>query len=773
MLGIYACQGGGCPLRRGNGPSRRAFDIIGMRNYSSRHPRGSDVQGNQLDLGNPGLDELILDERGTRMGSLATQHRFFGVAWLVALAAILLIGCTDAPTATTPAAEPAPTNTASPQPTATLEAMVPTSPPEPTAAPAAMEPMETPIGPPWWPSRWGADDEAGASNWITPDKVLESVQLMGSGKVYELGRVYEAGMPLFGQRVFSLRIPGVPTLGPFGSNKLIGNDEYLSTEIGQVGTQFDGLGHIGVQVGEPGDLNEMLYYNGITGAEIASPYGLQKLGIDKLKPIFTRGTLIDVAGFKGQMLDGGEEITLADVQGALERQGLSEDDIEPGDAVLFNTGWGSLWNVDNERYNSGAPGIGLEVAGWLIEKEIVLVGTDTWPVEVFPNPDPDLFAPVHNELLTKNGIFPHENLNLAGLVEDEVYQFAYIFVRVPIKGATGSPGSPIAIGGTEETSTSETQRTPTAEAMEGEDTPIGPPWWPSPWGADDEAGASNWITPAKVMDAAQLIQTGEIHELGRVYEAGMPLFGQRAFSLRIPGSPTGGPFGGNKLVFNDEFVSTEIGQVGTQFDGLGHIGVQIGEPSDRAAMRFYDGVTAAEIAGPYGLQKLGIEKLKPIFTRGILIDVAGFRGQMLDVGEEITLADVQGVLERQGMAEDDIQPGDAVLFNTGWGSLWNVDNERYNSGAPGIGMEVAGWLVEKQIALVAADTWPVEVVPNPDPELAFPVHGELLTKNGIFIHENLNLDGLVEQETYQFAYIFVRVPFKGATGSPGSPIAVQ
>jgi len=102
-----------------------------------------------------------------------------------------------------------------------------------------------------------------------------------------------------------------------------------------------------------------------------------------------------------------------------------------------------------------------------------------------------------------------------------------------------------------------------------------------------------------------------------------------------------------------------------------------------------------------------------------------------------------------------------------------VDNERYKNGAPGIGLEVAEWLIEKKVTLVGSDTWPVEVTPNPDPTLAFPAHNELITKNGIFLHENLDLSGLAEGEVYEFAYIFVRVPFKGATGSPGSPIAVR
>ena len=119
------------------------------------------------------------------------------------------------------------------------------------------------------------------------------------------------------------------------------------------------------------------------------------------------------------------------------------------------------------------------------------------------------------------------------------------------------------------------------------------PWWPSKWGNDDEAGASNHITPAKVLDAAKWIKDGKIYKIGRAYEAAMPLFGERAFTLRIPGSPTGGPFGDNKLVYHDEFLATEIGQTGTQFDGLGHIGIQMGKDGDKSEMRFYNGFTAA------------------------------------------------------------------------------------------------------------------------------------------------------------------------------------
>ena len=298
----------------------------------------------------------------------------------------------------------------------------------------------------------------------------------------------------------------------------------------------------------------------------------------------------------------------------------------------------------------------------------------------------------------------------------------------------------------------------------------GQKWWPSRWGAADEAGASNWITPEKVLDAVKWIREGKIYRIGRVYESGMPLFGARVFALRVPGGPTGGPFGENKLVYNDEFLATEIGQVGTQFDGLGHIGLQLGKDGDKSEMRFYNGFTAQEINSAYGLAKLGMEKAKPFFTRAHLVDVAALKSW--DAGQEVKLADVRAALDKQGVKEGDIKSGDAVFFNTGWGALWMKNNDRFNSGEPGIGLEVARWLIEKEVALTGADTWATEVVPNPDKKLAFPVHGELITKNGIFNHENLNFDELIKDRKYQFVYIFSAMPIKGATGSAGGPIAV-
>ena len=140
----------------------------------------------------------------------------------------------------------------------------------------------------WYPSIWGADDQRGALNRLTTEKVLGAVSLIKTGKVYELGRVYEDAMPLFGTRHFSLRIPQMS--GPLGDNQVTWHEEIFSGEIGQIGTQFDGLAHIGI-----GDI----YYNGLLQSEIAKAEGFVKLGVENVGAIVTRGVLIDIVGYKG------------------------------------------------------------------------------------------------------------------------------------------------------------------------------------------------------------------------------------------------------------------------------------------------------------------------------------------------------------------------------------------------------------------------------------------------------------------------------------------
>jgi kynurenine formamidase len=307
---------------------------------------------------------------------------------------------------------------------------------------------DTPIGAKWWPSRWGAQDEAGASNWITPAKVLEVVPLIKMGKIYEMGRLYQSEQPAFGARIFALRILGSPANAdtPFGENRLMYHDDFVATEIGQTGTQFDGLGHIGCETGKRGDLSETRWYNGFTELEIYNMNGLTKLGMEKAKPIFTRGVLVDVVALKGRNLNLGEAIKPADLQGALQRQNISEASFKPGDAIFFRTGWSEQhWIKDNAKYNEGCPGINLDVAKWIAQKQLCVVGADTWPVEVVPPEDANRPFVCHQELITKNGIFLHENMDLSELAKDRVYEFVYVFAPMRVKGATGSPVRPIAI----------------------------------------------------------------------------------------------------------------------------------------------------------------------------------------------------------------------------------------------------------------------------------------------------------------------------------------
>jgi kynurenine formamidase len=284
----------------------------------------------------------------------------------------------------------------------------------------------------WYPSRWGAADQRGAANELTPAKVLEARDLIKAGTVYQLGRAYESAMPLFGTRHYSLRIP--QTFGPMGSNQMMYHDEVVSGELGQIGTQFDGLGHVGIG---------NLFYNGNDRREFAKAEGLAKLGVENVGAIATRGVLVDVPAYKGvAQLAGGYEITVADLEGALKRQGT---EIHAGDVVLFHTGWGSLWLKDNAKFNSAAPGIGLAAGQYLVDKQVVLVGSDTWSMEVVPNPNPELQFPVHQLFIPRNGIYIFENLATEDLARDRAYEFAFFFAPLKLKGATGSPGNPLAI----------------------------------------------------------------------------------------------------------------------------------------------------------------------------------------------------------------------------------------------------------------------------------------------------------------------------------------
>lgn len=283
---------------------------------------------------------------------------------------------------------------------------------------------------------------------------------------------------------------------------------------------------------------------------------------------------------------------------------------------------------------------------------------------------------------------------------------------------------------------------------------------PSKWGADDQRGSGNHMGPASVLRAARLIETGEVFELGRVLEEGMPLPAARRFDIVT--KRTRYDAGANRRSSNEELVVAEIGQVGTQFDTFSH--QMIGDS-------LYNCANVADVATRTGFTKFGVEQVGALVTRGVLIDVAALkRLPVLQNSYEITPQDLQDALAAQRLT---LQPGDAVLIHTGWGTHWGNDNARYQGSSPGIGVAAADWLVRQDPMLVGADNAAVEVAPNPDRELAGPVHQLMLVVNGIHLLENLRLDELAASGAHEFAFVIQPLKIQGGTGSTVAPIAIR
>jgi kynurenine formamidase len=282
------------------------------------------------------------------------------------------------------------------------------------------------------PSKWGAADERGSVNHMKPDSVLKATRLIKTGEVVELAHVLNDKMPFAGTRRFDVHAKRTFMNQP--SNRRGSNEEIVISEIGQVGTQFDGFAHQSI---------EYSHYNCHKTDEISSRGGFTKFGIEKVGTLITRGVLIDVAALKGvDTLPDTYEITVEDLEQALQKQSLK---LQPGDAVLINTGWNKLWGKDNARYGKSCPGLGVKAAEWLARQDPMLVGADNWPVEVAPNPDPQISLPVHQIMLVVNGIHLLENLKLDELAAKKVYEFAFLMQPLKAQGFTGSTVTPVAI----------------------------------------------------------------------------------------------------------------------------------------------------------------------------------------------------------------------------------------------------------------------------------------------------------------------------------------
>ena len=237
--------------------------------------------------------------------------------------------------------------------------------------------MQTASAQDWTQSQWGADDELGAANLMTPERVKMAAELVTEGKVYSLGMIVGPDTPAFPPRSLSLTVlqPGQNGNSGLGENNFTYNDDIFMGWLG-IGPQIDGLGHAGV---------DHVYYGGRTYGDFAPASGLTELGLEKLPGLVGRGVLLDMAAYYGtDMVEEGTAYTKEDIQAAADAQGV---ELREGDVVLFNSNWMDLLDgdaPDPERFGAVEPGVGVSGAEYLAEIGVMAVGADTWGMEVVP-----------------------------------------------------------------------------------------------------------------------------------------------------------------------------------------------------------------------------------------------------------------------------------------------------------------------------------------------------------------------------------------------------
>jgi kynurenine formamidase len=302
---------------------------------------------------------------------------------------------------------------------------------------------------------------------------------------------------------------------------------------------------------------------------------------------------------------------------------------------------------------------------------------------------------------------------------------------------------------------------------------------PSPFGPDDQTGATNRVTAAVTKAAAAEIQTGVVTPMAYPLVDGIPLFGSR-FSKTILSSfatMPGAEFGKNKLSYMEDTYLSQS-HVGTHIDGMGHIGIQD---------CYYNQTPMGKYVTQNNLKRLGLENIKTFATRGVIIDVvkvfqaanklkanSACKRPCLDAGTMITQADLEAGLKMYNVT---LREGDAVFINTGWGDLFEqypAQNAAYNGGEPGITADAAKWLASQKVILVGADTWAVEVIPGEDKDIAFPVHKTLLTDNGIHIIENVRTQRIADAAANsKRATFFLSMTVPKAVGLTGTFVNIE
>jgi kynurenine formamidase len=289
------------------------------------------------------------------------------------------------------------------------------------------------------------------------------------------------------------------------------------------------------------------------------------------------------------------------------------------------------------------------------------------------------------------------------------------------------------------------------------------------WGAGDQLGAGNLLTPETTLAALAMAKQGRLVDLSHVIQFGAPLIPPNQTPYIITAASTArntmrhrASLGAtNEVGANLERIELTM-HVGTHIDALGHF--TIGD-------RMYGGYSADETVGDRGLANLGVEHIPPIITRGLCMDLSGLDGgDMLEAGRPITADDLKRWCDEKGVMP---QEGDAVLVNTGWGKLFMVDNARYVAGEPGLEIGAARWLTDQGVVAIGADNMAVEVLPGTEhPQIMMPVHQHCLAEAGVYLIENIVLDELIADGIDSFCFVALPVKFKGATGCPLRPVAI-
>ncbi|MEQ8660813.1 MAG: cyclase family protein [Gammaproteobacteria bacterium] len=302
----------------------------------------------------------------------------------------------------------------------------------------------------WYPSRWGADDTLGAVNLVTDASVAAAARLVRTGKRYALGMEVSRDTPAFGARTvetFVVSNGGIFNNAgePIGRGKVTGNDDWGLVFFG-VGTQIDGLGHVGI---------DHTYYNGADIHDFFRQSGLTKFSTSDIPPIVARGVVLDIVGLLGEnapdrlmtvdghtMLRPEVAVNAAEIEGALARQGIA---LATGDVVLIHTGYMALSAIDAARYMARQPGLGREGALLLARHDPVAVGGDTFGLEIQPGEEEDVYLPVHQEFLTRRGIYILENVVTAALVADQAWEFMFVLGQARLQGTVQMIINPVAI----------------------------------------------------------------------------------------------------------------------------------------------------------------------------------------------------------------------------------------------------------------------------------------------------------------------------------------